>query len=101
MALASRRVMQELRLATGGEGAGAGALAMRVSTHEGNLMHWRVAYACDEIVLDVVFPPTYPARPPTIRVLAPRLPVTELVDTNSYVWYAVASVLGRRVSLVS
>lgn len=85
MALASRRVMQELRLATAGGGADADSLGMRVSTHEGNLMHWRVSYAGDAVVLDVVFPPTYPARPPSIRVLAPRLPVTELVDTNSYV----------------
>jgi ubiquitin-protein ligase len=37
-------------------------------------MHWRVIYASDEIVLDVVFPPTYPAHPPTIRVLRRACP---------------------------
>lgn len=84
MPLASRRVMRELRHTT----ADGMATNFRVTTVDGNLHHWHVTFEPPSaLVLDIIFPPDYPKRPPKIRLVSPRIHNQALLDSSRNVWY--------------
>lgn len=63
------------------------ATRFRVSVVGGNLHHWRVHYESpSQLVLDIAFPDDYPSHPPKLRILAPRMRPSALIDASHTIW---------------